>query len=154
MKAITLTQPWATLVATGAKRVETRSWRTLHRGVLLIHSAQRLPLVWTPFGSPYFKTELEPLVGLNQFGVPNIDQLPRGEILATVNVADVVEITEEFVAEQEPQELAFGNYLPGRFAWIFDDVLALDEGIPATGSLGLWNAEVEPGDEPEDEDAA
>ena len=31
MKALTLTQPWATLVAIGAKRIETRIWRTDYR---------------------------------------------------------------------------------------------------------------------------
>ncbi len=40
MKALTLTQPWAHLVAVGAKRVETRSWPTPYRGPLAIHAAQ------------------------------------------------------------------------------------------------------------------
>lgn len=40
MKAITLTQPWATLVAIGAKRIETRSWATRYRGPLAIHAAK------------------------------------------------------------------------------------------------------------------
>jgi activating signal cointegrator 1 len=38
--ALTLTQPWASLVAAGAKQIETRSWATAHRGVLLIHAAK------------------------------------------------------------------------------------------------------------------
>lgn len=40
MKAITLTQPWATLVAIGAKKIETRSWATGYRGRLAIHAAK------------------------------------------------------------------------------------------------------------------
>jgi activating signal cointegrator 1 len=43
MKAITLTQPWATLVAIGAKRIETRSWPTNYRGPLAIHAAKGFP---------------------------------------------------------------------------------------------------------------
>src|SRR6202030_2406661 len=43
MKALTLTQPWATLVAIGAKRIETRSWPTLYRGPLAIYAAKRFP---------------------------------------------------------------------------------------------------------------
>jgi hypothetical protein len=31
MKAITLWQPWASLIAIGAKKYETRSWRQLQR---------------------------------------------------------------------------------------------------------------------------
>lgn len=38
-KVLTLTQPWATLVAIGAKKIETRSWNTSYRGELLIHAA-------------------------------------------------------------------------------------------------------------------
>ncbi len=32
MKCISLIQPWATLIIHGAKRFETRSWRTPYRG--------------------------------------------------------------------------------------------------------------------------
>jgi hypothetical protein len=40
MKAITVRQPWAELIASGAKRVENRTWRTRYRGPLLIHAAK------------------------------------------------------------------------------------------------------------------
>lgn len=40
-KTITLWQPYATLVATGIKQYETRSWPTNYRGPLLIHAAKR-----------------------------------------------------------------------------------------------------------------
>jgi len=39
VKTLTLSQRWATLVALGAKRIETRSWRTSYRGPLAIHAA-------------------------------------------------------------------------------------------------------------------
>ena len=50
MKVLTLTQPWATLVAIGAKRIETRSWATKYRGPLLIHAAAGLGPVGGKFG--------------------------------------------------------------------------------------------------------
>ncbi|WP_439627526.1 ASCH domain-containing protein [Gemmata sp.] len=43
MKCLSLWNPWATLVATGAKRVETRGWHLSHRGPLLIHAAKKWP---------------------------------------------------------------------------------------------------------------
>lgn len=43
MKAITLHQPWASLIAVGAKRIETRSWSTRYRGPLAIHAGMRHP---------------------------------------------------------------------------------------------------------------
>jgi activating signal cointegrator 1 len=44
MKAITLWQPWASLVALGVKTIETRSWQTSHRGPLAIHAAAKKPV--------------------------------------------------------------------------------------------------------------
>jgi hypothetical protein len=41
MKAITLWQPWATLLAVGCKHMETRSWPTKYRGEILIHASKK-----------------------------------------------------------------------------------------------------------------
>ena len=43
-KALTLWQPWASLIALGVKTAETRSWATDYRGPLAIHAAARRPL--------------------------------------------------------------------------------------------------------------
>lgn len=43
MKAITLWQPWASLIAVGAKTIETRGRQTHYRGPLAIHAATRRP---------------------------------------------------------------------------------------------------------------
>lgn len=43
MKALSLTQPWATLVAIGAKKIETRSWSTSYRGPVAIHASKGYP---------------------------------------------------------------------------------------------------------------
>lgn len=40
-RVLTLWQPWASLVASGTKRIETRSWQTPHRGPVIIHAAKR-----------------------------------------------------------------------------------------------------------------
>lgn len=43
MKALTIRQPWASLIAVGAKTIETRSWHTKYRGPVLIHAAAAFP---------------------------------------------------------------------------------------------------------------
>ena len=43
MKALTVRQPWASLIAVGAKRVETRSWPTAYRGPRAIHVGMHAP---------------------------------------------------------------------------------------------------------------
>ena len=40
MKAITICQPYAELIASGAKRVENRTWATSYRGELAIHAGK------------------------------------------------------------------------------------------------------------------
>ncbi|MDX5091650.1 ASCH domain-containing protein, partial [Lactobacillus crispatus] len=42
MKAITIHQPWATLIALGEKQFETRSWETKYRGPLAIHAGKKV----------------------------------------------------------------------------------------------------------------
>ena len=50
MKAISVKQPWASLIACGKKMIETRTWYTNDRGDILIASS-RLPKVGTlPLG--------------------------------------------------------------------------------------------------------
>jgi hypothetical protein len=44
MKAISIKQPWASLIAAGVKTLELRAWPTDHRGPLLICSSRR-PIV-------------------------------------------------------------------------------------------------------------
>lgn len=44
MKALTIKQPWASLIAAGIKDVENRSWPTLYRGPLLIHAGMGVDL--------------------------------------------------------------------------------------------------------------
>ncbi len=41
MKALSLRQPWASLIADGHKTIETRTWRTHYRGPLAIHASTR-----------------------------------------------------------------------------------------------------------------
>jgi hypothetical protein len=40
MKALSIKQPWANLIATGKKTIETRTWATLYRGELLLASSK------------------------------------------------------------------------------------------------------------------
>jgi hypothetical protein len=153
MKALTLTQPWATLVAIGAKSVETRSWSTKHRGPLAIHAAKALPKSWHQFRHRSFIDVLEPLVGVNSFGVPNLDRLPIGCVLAVVNVVDV--FTTEEIAKMtmgspgvrggdrsvpflNADEYAFGDYSPGRYGWVFNNIRRLTQPFPYKGAQRIW----------------
>jgi len=139
VKALTMTDPWGTLVALGAKRIETRSWSTPHRGPLAVHIAKTLPPEAAACcQEPLFRQTLEAggyrwqpdARGQNSWG------LPLGHIVAVVWLDTVEQIGPGFPVE-EP-ERNFGNYRPGRFAWRFESVYRLAVTLPARGSLGLW----------------
>ena len=39
MKALTIKQPWASLIASGIKDIENRTWKTHYRGKIYIHAS-------------------------------------------------------------------------------------------------------------------
>lgn len=77
---------------------------------------------------------------LREAGVRSLADLPRGMVLAVVQLVEVVPTEMALVSDRER---AFGNYSPGRYAWRLDDVRALDVPVLARGALGLWEWECE-----------
>lgn len=151
MKALTLTQPWATLVAIGAKRIETRSWGTSYRGPLAIHAAKGFPK-W----ARDFTAEPVCYEAVKKSGPYSMmyAAYPTGTVLATCRLVAVKLIVDSRTAlgpwdaarmlpPSEP-EFSFGDYEPGRYAWILEDVRQFPEPIPAKGALGLWEWIAEP----------
>lgn len=162
MKAITIKQPWATLIALGEKKFETRSWQTKYRGPIAIHAAKSVDKV---------ACEDEVIKNtLAKHGIHSHKDLPTGVVLATaelvncwrmvyhpgtdVDIAKNIPIGGELdVPRKHPdfhkyiepteKELAFGHWEPGRYAWELDNVKQLDEPIPVKGQLSLWNWEGE-----------
>ena len=105
MKALTLTEPWASLVACGAKYYETRSWRTAYLGALAIHAAK---------GFPAWARDLANCQRVRQLvGISYV--YPVGCVVATCRLADCVPV--ESLLALSAQEEMFGNYERGRFAW-------------------------------------
>lgn len=132
MRALSLTQPWATLMALGQKRIETRSWRPAPQfmgQVIAIHAAK---------GFPGYARELvndEPfLSALNRIGY---DALPIGAIIAVGRLAEVRR-TEQWTHELSRNEEEFGDYGDGRFGWRFEQLRALAKPVPCKGALGIW----------------
>ena len=134
MKVLTLRQPWATLVALGAKKIETRSWSTSYRGPLAIHAAKRFTREQIEL------CERQPFIdALHDYARGRIvipDRFPVGAIVATSELRSVVEIAEDFVVA-EP-EMSFGDFAPGRFAWLLYNVQPVDPPILARGFQRLW----------------
>jgi hypothetical protein len=143
MKALTLTQPWATLVAIGAKRVETRSWSSSYRGPVAIHAAKTVP-TWArhvPHEWPFGMVLRDADIQSDANGDPD---LPRGAIVAVARIVEIVptspESNERVLAVYGGRyEYEFGDYSRGRYAWALADIRPLLDPIPCRGALSLWD---------------
>lgn len=128
MKALSITEPYATLIRNGIKHIETRSWKTNYRGELLIHaSSTRIPKEYVA------NKELMDLV--------DPTDLHFGRIVCKCRLVDCIQMTNEMISdikENHPTEYICGFYEKGRYAWILADVEPVD-GDVVKGKLGLWN---------------
>lgn len=138
LKAITVKQPWATLIAIGEKKFETRSWQTKHRGQIAIHAGKSID-----------KEACEDVIiklVLKEYGIMSYKELPTGVVLATAELVDCykVEATIGFVSvlsnekTLEGLEVALGDYTEGRYAWELTNLQTLSNPIAAQGHLSLW----------------
>lgn len=172
MKAITVLQPWASLIACGAKKIETRSWATKYRGKIAIHAGAS----WTmdrremtyrdPFHTALWPNMTKQELMLNGYGRTKL--LPVGAVIAIADLVDCYYIvyhpgTDIDIAKHinigaesmtndkhdhdfgkyivpSEQELSFGDWTPGRYAWILENVRQI-EPVPAKGMQRLWEWE-------------
>jgi len=130
MKALTIKQPWASLLMAGVKRVENRTWSTGHRGRLAIHAGKQVdPAAAAILAAAGIDPE------------PFADA-PRGAILGTVELVDVIDGGDpqrDFTRyDVDADPLAFGPY-----CWVLEDPRPLDQPIPCRGALSLWEVDLE-----------
>jgi hypothetical protein len=155
MKALTLHQPWASLIAAGDKTLETRHWRTAYRGPLAIYAAAAEP----DFARAFAFGEEHSAACLRAAGHADVGALPRNAIIAVCNLVDIVTVAELDDIERmlarpvgAPLERLFGDFSEGRLAWVLKDVVALDEPVSCKGlkvrRQGLWDVPVEVTDLP------
>ena len=155
MRAITLWQPFASLIACGHKTVETRSWsppRSLIGERIAIHAAKREPTV----------DEWYDLRHCWQ-AAPVRSMPPLGMVVATARLAaagQVVKVVSGGVVQEGPFEVwrdhvatavttdgkvticHCGDYTPGRWLWLLDEIEPLDKPVPARGYQGLWELDL------------
>jgi hypothetical protein len=136
MKCLSLWQPYASLIAYGFKKVETRDayaarWSTF-RGPLLIHAAKRWTReereTWDAFRRTW--PDLAAVMPL---------ELPLGAIVAVVYVDEVRVMDAEWCALQTAMELDFGGWGPGRVGIRMPHVERLDPPIACVGHQGMFD---------------
>lgn len=132
MKALTIWQPWASMIASGEKQYETRSWETRYRGPLAIHAGLG-DMTKELFECNSFYRE-----ALHRSSVP---ALPSGGVLCIVILVECLPTDGLSISQKEQN---FGDFSSGRFAWKLEMVERFEKPIPAIGKQGLWDWWVRP----------
>ena len=143
MRALTLHQPWATLIALGIKTIETRSWpppRNLIGQTIAIHAGRRLQ----PNPGPQIETILRRTYGDHWRRL-----LPAGAVVATATVRDACQVAGPAadtgcIVTRDGQIVPadpYGDFSTGRWLLLLSDISPLPKPIPATGRQRLWRWE-------------
>jgi len=125
VKAVTISQPFASLIADGAKFVENRTWECRYRGPIAIHAGK---------GTQYLDRR-------------ELREYPNGGIVAVANLLACMPLDSmrRISRSQRIQrtELTIGEVLDhehteGPWCWILSDVKPC-KFFPCRGAQGLWD---------------
>jgi hypothetical protein len=116
IKVLVVRQPWAWLIVHGYKDIENRTWKTRHRGTLLIQASANLPAKW----------ELdENRLWAKKRGVRVPEVLEQGGIVGMVQLDDCVTRSRS-------------KWFEGPVGWVLTKPKKLPF-IPLKGQLGLFD---------------
>lgn len=118
MKALSIKQPWASLIVHGIKDVENRTWRTHYRGKIYIHSSGK--------GVPNFVFNQQQHEALSTIDTDNMNML-YSAIIGEVDIVDCVLNHNSIWAEK------------GVYNWVLANSKLYDEPIlNVKGKLSFW----------------
>ena len=126
MKALTIKQPWASLIINGHKTYELRSWKTTYRGKILIHTSKQ-----------------EEKKEIKRFENYNLDYI-NSAIIGEAEITDCIKIDEAFyekLNKLNKEIYKIDNY-ENLYAWKLENIKKYEVPIYTKGKLGLWNYKI------------
>lgn len=139
MKAITICQPYAELIARGEKRVENRSWQTHYRGRLAIHAGCSRKMLADGFRF------------WDDFEQQDLDGLDFGAIIAVVDLVACINYIDALRDRPQRRLIAdetnawhliagdsYNGHATGPWCWVLTNMRRLAEPIACTGRQRLW----------------
>ena len=145
MKALTLHQPWASLIAHGVKTIETRSWappQSLVGQRIAIHAGKNV------VGPQLLNRNTRQAIA-RLFGEEWKKDIPKGAVVATALLKDARQVgvqryvgrvlasSPSYTGWIEPDP--YGDFSTGRWLWFLMDVEPCNPPVPAVGHQGLWD---------------
>jgi hypothetical protein len=125
MKALSLHQPWAELILLGRKTIETRTWRTAHRGPFAIRAAFQV------------ETEVCDLYGIDP------GSLVTSALVGTAEIVEMIEFDAASWEATRGEHLVPDPDPRGRVGWRLANPRRLAKPIPLRGLPGLFPLEEE-----------
>ena len=134
MKAITISQPYASLIASGKKWIENRTWPTNHRGLIAIHAGK---------GTQYMtRKEMAD------------ENLPVGQIIAVATLVQClpIHVIRRNASSRDKgmtvqgttytwEQVANHEHAEGPWCWILDDIVPRVDPLTINGKQRIWTVD-------------
>lgn len=135
MKALTVKNPWAWLIAHGIKDIENRTWRTNFRGRVYIHAAASLDSRHREMSLLFSRKQW---ISMNNDTINKMirGSFPMSQILCSVEIIDCVMDHSSIWAEKGIDEQ--GKQI---WNWVLTNPQPAPqyEGLKIKGSLSFWD---------------
>ncbi len=126
-KAISIKQPWASLICSGIKDIENRTWPTRYRGRIFIHASK---VIDTRFlNNPVdkiFTDAQNKAIPFNEVGELYIPGLAFSAIIGEAVITDCIQDSKSIWAE------------PGAWHWLIKKAVLYDRPVKCNGALSFW----------------
>ena len=141
MKTITVKQPWASLICSGIKDIENRTWPTKFRGTVLIHASAKDAGKYIDITTQEQRNAVMGFGWSNGLDSPAFFYTPKSAIIGSVEIIDCIINHPSIWAEQT----GLGEQLMNKCTWNW--VLANPKlfALPTEnvkGRLSFWNYEL------------
>lgn len=134
--ALSIWQPWASLIAQGHKQYETRSWGTNYRGEILICAARRVVAKEVYHHINWQLRDVGERLTLEP------KDFPLGVAVAIANLSGCFRTDYELQKSHiSSKEICLGDWSHGRFVWKLTNVQPLQP-FPVRGQQGIFHVEV------------
>jgi len=140
MKAISIKQPWASLIANGIKDIENRTWKLpeKYKGQRVLIHASANPVEFDSV-SQIFTAEQREVLPARPEDLAQLLSCHCGAIIGSVELVDCVINHPSIWAEKTYKAQSSGFEDPIIYNWILANPILFPEPIPAKGKLSFWD---------------
>lgn len=153
MKALTVKQPWASLIVEGIKDIENRTWKCPQKYIgkrVLVHASMGLPMYMSGYYNRYLTIEQND-VAKKKMGVDYFHlELQTSAIIGSVEIMDCVINHQSIWAEKthgyrpgvnlKLMSKIYGT--PTIYNWVLANPIKFEKPIPCKGKLSFWDFDI------------